>query len=108
MILNFKRHPFYNKIAFPLFILIVVFACNSPKQQLPPELQKTIDHYSHSETDTLKLKAAWFLIKNMNNCYTTDSQELRTHYAFLDTLFKNEKNANQLDYRQTTATLQKK
>lgn len=90
-------NKFYNKIHFLLVILIGVVACNSPKQKLAPELQKTIDHYSHSTADTLKLKAAWFLINNMGDRYANDSKELRTYYVFLDSLFKNKRKTNQLD-----------
>jgi hypothetical protein len=47
--------------------------------------------------DTLKLKAALFLIENMGERYTNDSKELRLYYNFLDSLFKNEKDFNRLD-----------
>ncbi|KQX10986.1 hypothetical protein [Flavobacterium sp. Root420] len=80
-----------------LVILIGVIACNSPKQKLSPELQKTVDHYSHSEADTLKLKATWFLIENMGDHRSNDSKELRAYYTFLDSLFKNEKDFDRLD-----------
>ena len=87
----------------------VVAACNSPKQKLTPELKKTIDHYSHSAADTLKLKAALFLIENMSGRYSNDSKELREYYTFLDSLFKNEKDFNRLDsiYKNYTFKLPK-
>ena len=66
----------------------IVAACNSPKQKLTPELKKTIDHYSHSAADTLKLKGALFLIENMSGRYSNDSKKLRRYYTFLDYLFK--------------------
>jgi hypothetical protein len=92
-----KNIKFCNKIHFLLFILIGLVACNSPKKKLTPELQKTIDHYSHSASDTLKLKAAWFLIENMGDRYANDSKELRSYYAFVDSLFKSEKSFSRLD-----------
>lgn len=81
----------YNNICILLVILIGVIACNSPKQKLTPELQKTVDHYSDSINDSLKLKAACFLIKNMGDRYAKDSKELRIYSTFLDSLFKKRK-----------------
>lgn len=61
----------YYKINFLLIILSGIISCTSPKQKLSPELQKIVDHYSHSAADTLKLKAAFFLIENMRDRHAT-------------------------------------
>lgn len=37
-----------------------------------PELEKVLSHYSKNPTDTLKLKAAKFLIENMPGHYTLE------------------------------------
>ncbi|KUJ59116.1 hypothetical protein AR687_24800 [Flavobacteriaceae bacterium CRH] len=92
-----RNIKFYFGILFLLVILNGINACNSSEQKLPAELKKTIDHYSHSGEDTLKLKAAWFLIENMDNRYTEDSKELEDYYTFLDSLFRKEKDFAQLD-----------
>jgi len=34
------------------------------------ELEKLIEHYSNKPEDSLKLRAAYFLIKNMGNKYS--------------------------------------
>ena len=88
----------YYKINFLLIILSGIISCTSPKQKLSPELQKIVDHYSHSAADTLKLKAAFFLIENMRDRHANDSKELRAYYIFLDSLFKKHKDFDQLNH----------
>jgi hypothetical protein len=88
----------YYKINFLLIILSGIISCTSPKQKLSPELQKIVDHYSHSTADTLKLKAAFFLIENMRDRHANDSKELRAYYTFLDSLFKKHKDFDQLNH----------
>ena len=61
-----------------LYICLIITACNSSKLEQAlslagtnrPELEKVIQHYSQSPADSLKLKAAIFLIENMPGHYT--------------------------------------
>ena len=41
-----------------------------------PELEKVIQHYSQYSADSLKLKAAYFLLGNMDNKFTLDCKEI--------------------------------
>jgi len=80
-----KKRTFQKVLCLLLFGLC---ACNPQTSKLTPELQKVIDHYSQSPSDSLKLRAAWFLISNMDAHKTLDSKELRSYYAFFDTAFQ--------------------
>jgi hypothetical protein len=70
-----------NKLAYASVFLLITFSAFG-QQKLPttqqkfdlsikfsgnnaPELLKVIDHYSLNKKDSLKLKAAYFLIANM-------------------------------------------
>jgi hypothetical protein len=44
------------------------------------ELEKVLQHYSKDPKDSLKLKAAEFLIENMKYHYTFEHKELRSYY----------------------------
>jgi len=88
------------KKILPFFFLLVVFFCQG---KVPKNVQKVLDksgsnraelenvlhHYQHPE-DSLKLKAANFLIENM-------SQQSYTHYIVADSN-KTDMNFNVLDY----------
>ncbi len=74
-----------------LAIIFGLFACQPHRDKLTPELQKVIDHYSQSPADSLKLRAAYFLIGNMDVHYTVDSKELRNFYSFIDSVYTIEK-----------------
>ena len=50
------------------------------------ELEKVLEHYSHTPEDSLKLKAAIFLIENMPGHYTYSGPFLDKYYARLDTV----------------------
>jgi len=52
-----------------------------------PELEKVLEHYSITPTDNLKLKAAVFLIGNMDGFFFYTSSELDIYYAALDSIF---------------------
>jgi len=73
------------KYIFLLFILLGIFACNSTRDKLSPELQKVIDHYSQRPCDSLKLKAAFFLIENMRGHFSFDSSNLVIYRSALVT-----------------------
>lgn len=50
-----------------------------------PELEKVLRHYSRNPEDSLKFKAALFLIENMPGHYTLESESLQEYWAKLDT-----------------------
>jgi len=52
-----------------------------------PELEKVLEHYSKNPADGLKLKAARFLIENMDAYTFTDSPELEAYFRRLDSIF---------------------
>ena len=51
------------------------------------ELEKVLEHYSKKPEDKLKLKAARFLIENMDSYYSVISPELEVFYSTLDSIF---------------------
>lgn len=51
------------------------------------ELFKVIQHYREKD-DTLKLKAAMFLIGNMKDKYYFSGKEIDTYYQFIDSVFQ--------------------
>ena len=67
-------------IGLYLTILLLLFSCNKDNDKLKtalrlagdnrPELEKVLDHYAQSPADSLKLRAAHFLIENMPGHYT--------------------------------------
>lgn len=60
------------------------------------ELKKVIRHYSHREADSLKLKAAIFLIENMDVHYSYQSNQWEKFQVELDRLFKKEHEESKL------------
>jgi len=50
-----------------------------------PELEKVLAHYSK---DKLKLKAAQFLIENIDTCFSISSHELDAYYYAVDSIFR--------------------
>lgn len=52
------------------------------------ELEKVLKHYTHNPSDSLKLKAARFLIANMIENSTYDSDDIRLFYQKADSVFK--------------------
>lgn len=94
-------------ISFLLLILFLVFPDFSsyPKSLYPifekagsnqSELKKVIRHYSHHAADSLKLKAAIFLIENMDVHYSYQSDQWEKFQVELDTLFHKEQNNDKL------------
>lgn len=90
-------------ILLPLFFLISLFFS---KEEISPalkkalsaaennksELQKVLDHYSRDEADSLKWKAACFLIEHMPAHYTYSGEAVDTFYKVMETHFKNPRN----------------
>lgn len=52
------------------------------------ELQRVLDKYSVNTSDSLKLKAAEFLISNMVNKVYLDGNRLTEFHEFIDTIYK--------------------
>ena len=52
------------------------------------ELEKVLLHYSANQSDSLKLKAAKFLIENMPGHYSYGGEVLDTYYFSVDSLFR--------------------
>jgi len=52
-----------------------------------PELEKVLEHYSRNHEDKLKLKAAQFLIENMDSYSFVTSIELQNYNHTLDSIF---------------------
>ena len=83
---------------FLIFLTIVIFSYScTEKRQISSELQEVIDHYSKKDADSLKLRAALFLIENIQFHHYRDSKELDNFYSFLDTLFTKESYFFRLD-----------
>lgn len=61
------------------------------------ELLKVLHHYHRNEEDSLKLKAALFLIANMNNHYSLDNQKINLCYSTLQSEVLNNEKENKAD-----------
>jgi|GEM_PF-6702737 len=65
-----------------------------------PQLEKVLAHYRQNESDSLKLKAAHFLIENMDGHFSYDStllQEYRPMLVVYDSLIRYRKAHPQLN-----------
>ena len=79
----------YISIIFPL-----LFACGKQNDKLEtalrlagdnrPELEKVLTHYSQSSADSLKLRAARFLIENMPGHYTITGKKVEVLRSKID------------------------
>jgi len=61
------------------------------------ELEKVLEHYSQNASDSLKLKAAKFLIINMPAHYSVNSDDFITYFSYMDSIFAQEDNFFRLD-----------
>jgi hypothetical protein len=52
------------------------------------EIQKVVEHYNHDLRDSLKLKAAYFLIENIDNMPTLDTNCVRDNEKYFDFIGK--------------------
>ena len=77
---------------------LILFSCqNTPTDNLEQalklagenriELEKVLEHYGKNPADSLKLKAAKFLIENMEPYFFLASPELDDYYRKLDSIF---------------------
>lgn len=98
---NVMSRRFYQTTIFFLpFIIFFLGSCKSSEDRYVdvllsnaganrPELQKVINHYRHTNKDSLKLKAAFFLIENMEGMLTLDTnsvEENERYFNFLNTI----------------------
>jgi len=104
---NNQNIKYIVPIGFLLLILFFVFHdfMTYPKSLDPifemagsnqSELKKVIKHYSHYASDSLKRKAAIFLIENMDAHYSYQSNQWDKFQVELDSLFKKELNNDKL------------
>lgn len=80
-----------------IFIIFFCFSCREKQNYLKEallfagsnrvEIEKVLNHYSKNPEDKLKLKAAKFLIENMDSYYFLTSRELETYYKTVDSIF---------------------
>ncbi len=72
-----------------VFLLAAVFtciisACNKPKVD---QLKSVIEHYSKDPKDSLKLKAAKFLIENLKGLATLDTTSVESNQVYFDLIY---------------------
>jgi hypothetical protein len=82
---------------FNFTIMILIYSCSPYSKEIEsalklagnnrPELEKVLEHYGKTPADSLKLKAAKFLIENMDGCFFYTSPELDAYYVALDSIF---------------------
>lgn len=76
--------------------MFLTIACSNPVSHLEralklagenrPELEKVLKHYSQSQADSLKYKAACFLIENMPLHYSYEGEPVNYYYSEIDKL----------------------
>lgn len=81
---------------FPMMFFLLFYGCTRQQVQLEAalkysgqnreELEKVLAHYSHRQSDSLKLEAARFLISNMPGHCSYTSPAIEKYYADLDTV----------------------
>lgn len=93
-----------KKIKLQIAILIVVaittFSCSNQSEKLESalnfagenrvELERVLDHFSQNEGDSLKYRAAVFLIENMKYHYSVTGEQIDIYLDFFDELFKSD------------------
>jgi hypothetical protein len=107
MISKLKRNNKMTDFLLLLILITIIQACSTPYlAKLKPlyeqagrnqsELKKVIKHYSSHKVDSLKLKAALFLIENMDAHFSYQSKNWETFQIELDTLFSHETDGNRM------------
>ena len=100
-----KRYPFILALCFGLC------ACGTPDPlrhsleaagENRAELEKVLEHYSQHPADSLKLKAARFLIANMPGKHSYDSPDIRRFYREADSVFQDTAIHDRYEYRLDT------
>jgi len=87
-----------------LLFFVSIYSCSSPTSIKIPEqvkdvlekaghnrveLEKVIDHYGRKEADSLKLKAAFFLIKNLEDSYYYEGEVLDEYHQYSRLVWQN-------------------
>ena len=96
----------YKHLIHSTILLLIVASCGeiSPLQQTledagenREELEKVLSHYSYKESDSLKYKAAKYLIENMRFHYTYSDSEIENYYNQINHLIYKGNVKNKLD-----------
>lgn len=99
---SFKSISFSLLLVLALFLFIGLYFSIIPEKYIPilgdnqSELEKVIEHYSVHPADSLKKKAALFLIKNMDAHYSYQSPSWDKLQIELDSLFSRETDKEKL------------
>lgn len=82
------------KLKYICIIFLALFSCQTRNEVLETalqlagenrcELEKVLDHYSRTPADSLKLRAAKFLIANMPGHYTLEGDLINEYRAKID------------------------
>ena len=98
-IYGFNESRMYIKFMRPVYLLLFLtfISCQHYSRGIREalefagenriELEKVLKHYSQNSEDRLKLKAARFLIENMDSHFFVKSAELEAYYNTLDSIF---------------------
>ena len=88
-----------NKCIYFCFILLFTISCNNSNPEVhkvldlsgdnKEELLKVLDHYSHDLSDSLKLKAAIFLIENLPYQYSINGNKVSNYISEIYSLQQN-------------------
>lgn len=92
----FKVSKLFPKLVITFVLFLLFYSCsgNSNLERALAlsgdnrlELEKVLEHYRKSPSDSLKLKAAKFLIEHMDAHYFFTSPELENYYHALDSIY---------------------
>jgi len=102
------------KLLFIVLFFSLLFSCNKTSKleralelagKNRSELEKVLKHY---EDEPLKLKAAKFLIENMDTYSFNTSPELETYYKTMDSIFSLNKRADEITKEQDSLLIRLK
>ncbi len=97
-----------KNILFIILFISFLFSCSNKsnlEQALDKnrtEIEKVLQHYSENLADSLKLKAAKFLIENMDAYSFSTSPKLEAYYHRLDSIFSLNDRADAISQQQQT------
>ena len=101
-------HCMKHFIFLPIFFFILLTACKQNIENIRleqalafsgknrVELEKVLKHYALYPADSLKYRAACFLIENMPGYYYYEGEELNRHAVYFDALGKSKKQPEQI------------
>jgi hypothetical protein len=89
-----------KELSIPLILIFLICSCNRPPKDVRmalyaagsnrPELEKVLGHYSQNPADSLKLKAAYFLIGNMVDKYYYEGELLDIYSEYFHLISNDE------------------